>query len=252
MAKVPNLVHVPVEPLVKSTSLLLGFKLRGITPIIMNRFSDKAIEQILAKHMGRDTVRTKKVPRDVIEQAIQRNEAGAIAMPSTAFRQAMLTGASALKGFAKNKVPLRVGMFVKGASVPIVASEMIPRMDIVRLSGVAGDPDVRFRPMFPDWSARIVVLFDESVIARDTIIDLVDRAGRVGIGEWRPERNGDHGTFEIEALLPKEEIPEVLAICAPIIRPVRIPEWALDAEINLADVQKILADEKKTSTLGKV
>jgi len=252
MSKVPNLVHKPTEPIVKSTSTLLGFKLRGTAPLIMNRFSDKAVEQMLAKHMGRDTARTKKVPRDVIEQATQYNVAGAVAMPSTAFKQAMLTGASALKSFAKNKVPLRVGMFVKGASVPIVSSEMIPRMDIVRLSGIARDPDVRFRPMFPDWSARIVILFDESVMARDTIIDLVDRAGRVGIGEWRPETNGDHGTFEIEALLPKEEIPEVLAICAPIIRPVRIPEWALDAEIDLEDVQKILTADKQAAGKGEV
>lgn len=235
--KIPNLTYT--EPLVKQTRSHLGFEVRGAT-LIMNRFSDKSVHQMLAKHMGRDEARQKKIPREVIEQAIQRNETGAVAMPSTAFKKAILTAASAMKGFSKNKVPLRIGVFIKGASVPITYESMTPRMDITRLDGPSRAPDVRFRPQFNNWTARYVIMFDDAVTEQSTIIDLVDRSGNVGIGEWRPERNGDHGTFEISRLLSKDESQETMKLCAPIIRPITIPEWALDANLDLTQIQQIL------------
>lgn len=238
-AAVPNLVYHEPE-LIKQVRTHLGFEIHGTAPLIMNRFSEKTIYQMLSKHMGRDEPRQKKVPREVIEQAIQRNEAGVVALPSTSLKRGILAGASVMKNFSRNKTALRVGLFIKGASVPITYAAMVPRMDIVRNSGINRDPDIRFRPQFNDWSARFVVVFDDAAMAESTIIDLVSRAGDVGVGEWRPEKNGDYGTFEISKLLTKEESIATMKACAPIIKPIQIPAWALDAGLDLAAIQKIL------------
>lgn len=235
--KTPNLIYK--EPIVRDTRSLLGFEVKG-EALIMNRFSDKSVHQMLSKHMGRDTEKEKKVPRDVIEQAIQRNTAGAIAMPSTAEKKAIITAASAMKEFSKNKVMLRIGLFIRGASIPITFESMIPRMDICRLAGPGSKPDVRFRPQFNNWSARFVVQFDPKTIANETIVNLVHLSGSVGWGEWRPERCGDYGTFEISRLLEKEEVDETIKACAPNIKPVVIPEWALDIGLDLTAIQQIL------------
>ncbi len=238
---VPNLVYKTPE-ISRESRTYLGVEVSG-PHLIMNRFADKAVHQMLGKHMGQDSKRTKKVPREVIEDAIQRNVTGAIALPSTAFKKAMLTGASGLKALARAKTSMRISLFVSGASVPITYEKMEPRMDVVRLAGMTRTPDIRFRPMFNNWKARFVVIYDEETIAATTVIDVINRAGGVGVGEWRPEKNGDFGTFRITRVLEKEESGEVMDLCAPIIRPIVIPDWALDLSIDLDMIQKILNDD---------
>jgi hypothetical protein len=239
---VPKLAYS--EPTVyKSARKLLGLEVGG-PDLLMSRFPEKTIHQLLAKHMGRDSAREKKNPREVLEQAKYYNTAGAIAMPSTAFKNAILTASSVMTTYARNKVPIRIGLHVRGASVPISFESETPCMDVVRCSGVARDPDVRFRPQFDNWRAKFVIQFDDEVFSESLVLDLVDRAGRVGVGEWRPECNGTKGTFQILSLVPKEEIDDVIAQCAPPIKPIRIPEWALDADLTLDDIQKIVRNKE--------
>jgi hypothetical protein len=101
----------------------------------------------------------------------------------------------------------------------------------VRTSGMARTPDVRFRPEFTTWSARFVVQYSE-LMSNETVIDLVDRAGSVGVGEWRPEKNGSFGTFEVKRHFGGKEIDEVRTLCSPILEPLVIPAWAMDAELT--------------------
>ena len=51
---------------------------------------------------------------------------------------------------------LRTALRVEGQSIPITYEKMDPRMDMVRTSGMARTPDVRFRPEFVGWKARMV------------------------------------------------------------------------------------------------
>ena len=71
---------------------------------------------------------------------------------------------------------------------------------LVRLeTGVA---DVRIRPMWKQWSAKVTVEFDADMITGESVINLLDRAGRqVGVGEGRPFSNNSvgqgWGTFSV-------------------------------------------------------
>jgi len=223
---------------VKSTP----FEIVGTAPLIMNKFSEKSIHQMLRKHMNLPQAREAKVPRELIEAAIHRNTAGAIAIPSTAIKKSILAAASATKTFAKNKVALKCGVFIRGASIPITFKSMTPRMDIVRNSGVSRVPDVRFRPQFNDWSARFVITYDEEVTSLSTIIDLIVRAGYVGLCEWRPEKSGDYGTFEINSskVFSPKETQEILNICKPALQTIAIPDWALEANLTIKDIEGIV------------
>lgn len=70
------------------------------------------------------------------------------------------------------------------------------REDMVRLpSRVA---DIRYRGQFRDWSATVPLRVNTSVLSLEQIANLFVVAGfAVGVGEWRPERNGQYGTFEV-------------------------------------------------------
>ena len=71
--------------------------------------------------------------------------------------------------------------------------------------------------------------------------DLLNLAGAVGVGEWRPEKNGTFGTFRVVRHIddPKE-LAEVQSQCAVPLVGLRVPEWAMDQDIDPTILQKIV------------
>ena len=215
-----------VERAMKSS---IALEVVGTAPLIQNCFCQKAMEQMLRKHMGLGVEREKKVPSEVVENATIRNVDGKVCIPPTAFKKAMLSASKMVK---LKKTDLRVSLYVEGQSIPIKFGKMTPRMDMVRTSGMNRTPDVRFRPEFADWSARLIIQFSETMQAA-SVVDLLDRAGSVGIGEWRPEKDGSFGTFSVNRnISTPAEIAEVHLACAVPLRGLQIPDWAMDVEFT--------------------
>lgn len=222
------------------TILSISLEVEGTADLIQNRFSQKAVEEMLRKHMGISVQREKKKPREVLEDATIYNTDRRVCVPPTAFKSAMIAAASQLKGLKKTE--LKTVLFVQGNSIPITYREMLPRMDMTRLSGIGRTPDVRFRPSFQDWKARMTIQFGDT-LSVETVVDLLNRAGRVGVGEWRPQRNGTFGTFRVSRHIDNpQEIGEIEAECAVPLIPLRIPDWALDLSIDPSILQEIFKD----------
>ncbi len=212
------------------SSMIVTLEIKGTAPLLQHCFGQKAIEQMLRKHMGLSVQREAKKPAEVIESATVRNVDGKVCLPPTAIKKAMLSAAAQIKGLKKTQ--LRSQVYVCGGSIPISYSRMVPQMDMCRTSGMGRTPDVRFRPRFEDWSARLRIEFADQIQVQ-TVVDLLQRAGRVGVGEWRPERDGEFGTFEVSRnIIDAKEIAEVAKACAPSLRRLTIPEWAMDVELS--------------------
>ncbi len=109
-------------------------EVEGTAPLIQHNFSQKAIEEMLRKHMGISVQREKKNPKQVLEDATIYNVDGKICLPPTAFKKGMLSQAGTIKGL--KKTVLRSTLFVEGGSIPITYSKMVPKMDMVRTSGM--------------------------------------------------------------------------------------------------------------------
>jgi len=230
------------QPITRLQEFFVGLEIAGTSDLIQSAFSQKTIEEMLRKHMGFAVHKEPKKPRDLIERAIIRNVEGAVCIPPMAIKKAMLTASLPIKSLKKTQ--LRPQLRVEGNSLPITYDEMIPRMDMVRLAGVSRTPDVRFRPMFTGWKARMIISFDES-LQIETVIDLLNRAGKVGVGEWRPERDGTFGTYKVVRNIKDEkELEEVRTICGPALEPIRIPEWAMDQALSPDIMKKIAASEE--------
>jgi hypothetical protein len=217
--------------------MMVGLEIGGTADIIQNCFSQKAVEEMLRKHMGISVQREAKVPSECIERAIIRNVNNVICAPPTAVKKAMLSAASAIKGLKKTQ--LRTGLYVCGGSLPLQYESMTPRMDMVRTSGMSRTPDVRFRPGFQNWKIRLVIEFSD-LFGVQTVVDLLNRAGSVGIGEWRPEKDGTYGTFKVVRHIDdKKEIAEVLDACRPALKPLVIPEWAMNVALSPELLEKV-------------
>ena len=219
------------------STLSVALEITGTASIIQNCFSQKAIEEMLRKHMGLSVQREKKVPADCIERATIKNVKGKVCLPPTAIKKAMLTASASIKGMKKTS--LRTEIFIEGGSIPFTFSQMIPRMNMVRTSGKNRTPDVRFRPEFQDWKARLIIQFSDNLPVQ-TVVDLLNRAGNVGVGEWRPEKDGTFGTFEVTRnITDPAEIKEVRQECRPGLVSLTIPEWAMNAELTPEILAKI-------------
>jgi hypothetical protein len=77
----------------------------------------------------------------------------------------------------------------------IEGPEPVMREDLVRVG--MGTADIRYRAEYREWKARLLVQYMPNVIDLGSIIALIDAGGANGVGEWRPEKNGAFGTFEV-------------------------------------------------------
>jgi hypothetical protein len=176
--------------------------IRGTSPLIVHRFSEKAKRQMLDAMQGRRTPREAKDPHAEYMAAHYVLADGRYGLPAVAFKSATVSAARFYKRDLK-MTELRQFLFVNGEPskdgqllIPIIG-ESIMREDVTRVA--RGGTDLRYRPQFTEWSAVLPVTFVKSALTRDSVVSLIDAGGMgVGVGEWRPEKKGDFGTYEVD------------------------------------------------------
>lgn len=168
--------------------------LEGDSPLIVHAWSAKAKQEMLDKQQG--APKKKKAFRDPqqdYEQAFYRLEDGRPAFPTIAFKAAVVDAASQVDGITK--------VFLRGAFHTIgelVAIDGAPRMreDMVRVG--MGTSDLRYRPEFPAWSVALPIRLNTAALKLEALLSLFNQAGfSVGVGEWRPQRDGSNGMFHV-------------------------------------------------------
>lgn len=182
----------------------------GTSPLIVHNFSEKSKRQMLEAQQGKKRLKEVRDPQAEYEAAFYRiqEEDGSLAygFPVTAFKAAT-TGAARFYGKSISMTALRQFLFMKGILTDgdpqqLVRIEGEPRMreDVVRLGGPSRSADLRYRPEFPEWRAVLEVTFVTSSIDRQSVLSLIDAGGLgIGVGEWRPEKRGEFGTYQIDA-----------------------------------------------------
>lgn len=172
--------------------------IKGTAPLIVHAWSQKAKQMMLDKQMGKKAPKELKDPAADYESSIYRTTDGECGFPATAFKLATVGGARFFKG-SVTMAALKPLLYFH-ADDPVTGLVRIsgahePREDMVRVG--MGTADIRYRAMFPDWSAVLRVEFAPHMIDAESVHALVDAGGRIGIGEWRPEKGGTYGTYEV-------------------------------------------------------
>lgn len=173
---------------------------RGMSPLIMHRWSEKARKQMLDKQMKKTVKKEAKCPEEQYESSVYYLDDGRLGFPADAFKKAMIRGA---KHIGLVMTDARTSFFVHGEYctrddrelVPI-KGEVKPREDMVRISG--GTSDIRFRGQVVEWETELKISYNSNITSFDHIVNMLHAAGYgVGVGEWRPERDGIFGRFEV-------------------------------------------------------
>lgn len=172
----------------------------GTTPLIVNRFPEKAKQEMLDRMTGRAKPKKRKDPVADYEAALHRLKDGRYGFPALGFKAATVGGAR-YYGKDVSMVSLRQCLFFHGElgtdGNQLVAIEGEPRMreDVVRLPAA----DLRYRPEFVEWRVALEVRYVTAILDRESVLSLVDAGGMgVGVGEWRPEKKGDFGCYQID------------------------------------------------------
>lgn len=168
----------------------------GTSPLIVHRWSDKAKKQMLDKQTKRASAG--KVAKDPEQDyrdslyVLPDEQGGGYGFPTVAFKAAAVRAGT----YSELKMTFLRGAFhVQGEMVEIVG-EPRPREDMVRVGmGVA---DIRYRAEFPEWRTTLTVRYNARAISLEMLLNLFQIAGfSVGVGEWRPEKDGSFGMFEV-------------------------------------------------------
>ena len=180
---------------------VLTTRIIGISPFIQHKWSEKAIKMIRDQHAGvRVKNREIRKPEEEFRDAAYVCEDGRFGFPAGGIK-ACLIGA-AHKDIGLEKTLLRKSLFIIPDDpinnlIALETDDPLMREDTVRVG--AGSTDLRYRPEFRNWSMILNFEFDAQALTQPTILNLVQRAGfGVGLGEWRPEKGGENGRFEVD------------------------------------------------------
>jgi len=175
-------------PIIKTIEI----NIQGTNSLICHKWSEKTKQDILDKQLKKPTIgRRTKDPEQDYKESLYPHPEGGYGFPAIAFK---LAAVRAAKQTGMAMTDARALFYINGDMVKIKGKPSM-REDMVKVQGSA---DIRYRGEFKQWSASLRITINESVVSIEQIVNLFSLAGMsVGIGEWRPEKNGQFGTFKI-------------------------------------------------------
>lgn len=197
----------------------------GDTPLIMHAWSEKAKRMMLEAQQGKAKGKKKEIKnpvddfiqsmywlsgkpdtdgmdeeqcKEAFENAIQNG--AKFGFPVTAFKQAAIS-ATYRMGYTKDKMSLRGVFFIStdyGDMAEIVSDTPVIREDMVKIG--MGTADLRYRGEFRNWSTTFRIRYNvNGQYSLENILNVLNAGGMVcGVGEWRPERDGQFGMFHVK------------------------------------------------------
>ena len=180
----------------------MRFGIRSTSPLLMHQWSEKAKKMMRDKQQEGKKTKNRELrnPDEEAKLATYTTADGDIGIPAMAFKSSIVAAAHRDIGIERTLVRKALFLVCDDANMVIPfteCTEPIVREDMVRVG--MGSADLRYRPEFKTWKAEVTLEIDAELLQAKDVLALVGRAGfGVGICEWRPEKGGEFGRFEID------------------------------------------------------
>lgn len=172
-------------------------EIKGITDYLMNRFDEATIDTTSKKRTG--SLKTKD--KEQLEKKFYTTTDGEIYVPSTQIVGCLINAGKQFRVVGKGKATYSK---IFGANIQIEPECLImqnQKYSVFRISGV--NPNTRgrmmiSRPRFSDWGLKFQLICYDDQIPSEVINQALEEGGRsVGIGDWRPDKKGRFGKFQV-------------------------------------------------------
>ena len=203
-AKVSVLKAIEIKPPVVGR---VEVTVRGITELICHNWSKKAIIEIEKKHAGETRLKkSPQIPDEDYRASMYNLEDGRYGFPASGVKACLVDAVRMVSDLTMTTAQ-RV-LYVEGIPTQLVRR----RQDLVVLEGepymredfprnATGVVDIRYRAAFPEWKMRFTIQYVGTILTLEQVINLVNYAGMMGLGEWRPSapkgKSGTNGMFEL-------------------------------------------------------
>jgi hypothetical protein len=181
--------------------MLIKVEVQGITPLIMDRFTNAQLEsKTTTKTTGKGVELS---PQEQAKAKLYLYDDGRPYLPAVYLFRAIIDAGRFIK-IGKRQLSTRdetiVPSFLSivGIDYPIESKEgwRVDARGIVNQK--TKDRVIAYRPIFDEWRVTFCIDLDPSEAKPSTARELVDRAGRaIGIGVMRPSRKGGFGQFKV-------------------------------------------------------
>lgn len=199
--------------------VVVPVRIVGKTPLIVHAWSEKAKRMMLDAQQGKKKGKQQDFknpvedfieslywlsdkPNEYTEESFNNaiKNGARFGFPVTGIKQAAISAAYRM-GWAKDKVSLRGAFFIDGdenGMVEIQGSVPEIREDMVRIG--MGTADIRYRGEFRKWHIDLNIRYNANgQFSLENILNILNAGGYAcGIGEWRPEKDGQNGMFSVE------------------------------------------------------
>ena len=178
---------------------ILKIQIKGITPLLMDKFPENVRDEILNKQVG--MTKGKKQLRNLdmeYENAFHKISDKKIGFPAQGFKSGMIESTSFVgsKDFSKK--------LLKG--IQIVNSEgndliHITYKKISKLRHFPKGGNTKISPLFENWECELVIQYDQNNISPQDLVNLINYSGfYYGIGMWSPRAKcgGKYGMYELK------------------------------------------------------
>ena len=174
-------------------------KIKGISPLLMHRPSSE-MEELLKK--ARENKVKEEIEKKNIHLYLYLDEDGKPCVPSIYLIRSMMKAAVdcgiKVQGKGKKTYKNYIGgglVIIEPSLIPIKPSKYVIHEAYVVIQR---NRIRRFRPMFPKWSLEFDIFYDENTFSSNVLKEILAYAGAFeGIGDFRPNKGGCYGRFEI-------------------------------------------------------
>jgi hypothetical protein len=169
---------------------------RGVYPLMTHNPSTMG--------QGQEAKRGSRIPEAEVEAeaGTYRLEDGSCAIKGESFRGCILDAAGAWKA-KRSTMKSRLSHITiveellqlrHHDETPITSYEIDARRAVIKKQGI-----IRRRPKYAEWQCDFTVQYDPVLVPEPLIIvDIAaDAGGRIGVGDYRPQKNGPFGRFKV-------------------------------------------------------
>jgi|SRR5215469_3879010 len=175
----------------------------GLTPIIMNKFSDAQALIASSGSRGSSAAQDRGTPLEIAQSKVYLGLDGEPMIPQPNLLRCLVEGGKYTK-VGRAQITTRESSMlyscldIAGTEIKLYHSQpwKVDSRPIV-IPSTKGRI-LAHRPMFDDWELRFECELDTTIIGVKLFRQIVDDAGkRIGLGDFRPSRKGPYGRFVV-------------------------------------------------------